>query len=239
MRAGRRQLTRISIGGNFDDGDASTATRRCSTSCASRSSPTQLAEGRVQADHPREAAGAAEGPDSADRGRRARASRSNGACMTSAGTGVSRASATPATSSTRRWRSCARRRRSAGSRPCDGVHMGPCEIHKRTPTRSAPTARSSPAPASPARRCSRPATSTAAQETYRSAGAAAASSGSPPGSSATTARSSRSAPAAARVASHNELGDMHAPNCHKTSFEAGVVTLARQAAARAEPALAG
>ena len=33
------------------------------------------------------------------------------------------------------------------------------------------------------------------------------------------------------VASHAELGDMHAPNCHKKSFEAGVVSLARDAAA--------
>ena len=32
------------------------------------------------------------------------------------------------------------------------------------------------------------------------------------------------------VAAHNELGDMHAPNCHKTSFEAGVQALARDAA---------
>jgi uncharacterized protein len=32
------------------------------------------------------------------------------------------------------------------------------------------------------------------------------------------------------VAAHSEAGDMHAPNCHKTSFEAGLVTLARTAA---------
>jgi uncharacterized protein len=32
------------------------------------------------------------------------------------------------------------------------------------------------------------------------------------------------------VAAHTELGDLNAPNCHKTSFEAGLVTLARQAA---------
>jgi uncharacterized protein len=31
------------------------------------------------------------------------------------------------------------------------------------------------------------------------------------------------------VAAHAELQDMHAPNCHKTSFEAGLVTLAREA----------
>jgi uncharacterized protein len=35
------------------------------------------------------------------------------------------------------------------------------------------------------------------------------------------------------VAAHTELGDLNAPNCHKTSFEAGLVTLARQAAASA------
>jgi uncharacterized protein len=38
------------------------------------------------------------------------------------------------------------------------------------------------------------------------------------------------------VAAHTELGDLNAPSCHKTSFEAGLVTLARQAAASA-PAL--
>ena len=31
----------------------------------------------------------------------------------------------------------------------------------------------------------------------------------------------------------NELGDMHAPNCHKRSFDAGVVSLAQQAAEHA------
>ena len=33
------------------------------------------------------------------------------------------------------------------------------------------------------------------------------------------------------VAAHTELGDMNAPNCHKTSFQAGVVSMARDAAA--------
>jgi uncharacterized protein len=32
------------------------------------------------------------------------------------------------------------------------------------------------------------------------------------------------------VAAHAELGDINAPNCHKTAFEAGLVTLARDAA---------
>jgi uncharacterized protein len=34
------------------------------------------------------------------------------------------------------------------------------------------------------------------------------------------------------VAAHTELGSMHRPNCHKSSFEAGVVSLARDAATR-------
>jgi len=33
------------------------------------------------------------------------------------------------------------------------------------------------------------------------------------------------------VAAHAELGDKNRPNCHKTSFEAGLVSLARDAAA--------
>ncbi len=34
------------------------------------------------------------------------------------------------------------------------------------------------------------------------------------------------------VAAHTELGSMNRPNCHKSSFEAGIVSLARDAAAR-------
>ena len=73
------------------------------------------------------------------------------------------ASATPATSSTRRCRFCARRRRSAGSRPSTACTWGRARFTASTPTRSAPTGRSTPAPASPARRSSRPATSTGAR----------------------------------------------------------------------------
>jgi uncharacterized protein len=40
------------------------------------------------------------------------------------------------------------------------------------------------------------------------------------------------------AASHVELGDMNKPNCHKPSFEAGLVALAHQAARALEPAMA-
>jgi uncharacterized protein len=41
------------------------------------------------------------------------------------------------------------------------------------------------------------------------------------------------------VAAHTEQGDLHAPSCHKGSFEAGVTTLARHAVATAPAELAG
>jgi radical SAM protein with 4Fe4S-binding SPASM domain len=34
------------------------------------------------------------------------------------------------------------------------------------------------------------------------------------------------------VASHNELGDMHAPSCHKASFESALAELAQDVAGR-------
>jgi uncharacterized protein len=41
------------------------------------------------------------------------------------------------------------------------------------------------------------------------------------------------------AAAHVELGDMNKPNCHKPAFEAGLVALAHQAAGALEPAMAG
>jgi len=41
------------------------------------------------------------------------------------------------------------------------------------------------------------------------------------------------------AAAYVELGDMRKPNCHKPSFEAGVISLAQRAAQALEPALAG
>jgi hypothetical protein len=40
------------------------------------------------------------------------------------------------------------------------------------------------------------------------------------------------------VAAHAEFGDVNKPNCHKRSFEEGVITLAREAAERLAPVLA-
>jgi sulfatase maturation enzyme AslB (radical SAM superfamily) len=41
------------------------------------------------------------------------------------------------------------------------------------------------------------------------------------------------------VAAHTELRNMNKPNCHKPSFEAGVIALAHEALGAAEAAIAG
>ena len=160
-----------------------------------------------------------------------------GACMTSAGTGVSSACdnchflddkmAFLREETTRH-----------GFPTMDGVHMGPCEIHKHHAHTIGPDGSLYACPGF--------------------AGEATQSTGHIDGRDERWRRESAKRfevitawsecddcafiPVCAggcSVAAHTELGDMQKPNCHKTSFEAGVVTLARQAAARAEPALVG
>ena len=146
----------------------------------------------------------------------------NGACMTVGRHRRRAASATPATSSTTRCRSCARRRRSAASRPSDGVHMGPCEIHKRArphhrsrrlALRLPRLRRRGAAVDRPHRRPAARPTATQALRNFEKLAAW------------EKCNDCAFIPVCAggcTVAAHNELGDMHAPNCHKPSFEAGL-----------------
>ena len=119
---------RISIGGNFDESTVDSYPALLDF-LREQEFADKLVQGRVQADHPRAEAAAAERPDPADR-RRRRGQAAERHVHDVGGRGR-RASATAATSSTRRCRSCAKRRRSAGSRPSTACTWGPCEIHKR------------------------------------------------------------------------------------------------------------
>jgi len=160
-----------------------------------------------------------------------------GACMTSAGTGVSSACDNCHFLDDRMsyLRDETMRR---GFPTMDGVHMGPCEIHKHHAHTIGPDGSLYACPGF--------------------AGEANASTGHIDGRDEPWRRESARRfevisawsecddcafiPVCAggcSVAAHAELGDMQKPNCHKMSFEAGVVSLARQAAARAEPAPAG
>jgi uncharacterized protein len=161
----------------------------------------------------------------------------NGACMTAAGTAATSACdschfldekmAFLREETTRR-----------GFPTVDGVHMGPCEIHKRHAHTVGPDGSLFACPGY-------------ASNTAESVGHIDGRHES--GRSRAAARFERLQawkechdcafiPVCAggcTVAAHTELGDMHKPNCHKTSFEAGVVTLAREAARAAELALVG
>jgi uncharacterized protein len=154
----------------------------------------------------------------------------NGACMTSAGGGTSVCDSCGFVDEKMAFlRDEASRR---GFATPDGVHMGPCEIHRRHAHTIGPDGSLYACPGF--------------------AGEAQASTGHIDGcSSAPRSHAAGRFDALAAweacgdcafipvcaggctVAAHAELGDMNRPNCHKTSFEAGVTSLARRAAAEA------
>jgi uncharacterized protein len=152
----------------------------------------------------------------------------NGACMTSAGTGVSRACDSCGVMDEQMvlLREETKRR---GFNTADGVHMGPCEIHKEHAYTVGPDGSlfGCPGFAGEARQSighidgREDAFRSQALRNYERLAAWKA------------CQDCAFIPVCAggcTVASHNELGDMHAPNCHKASFEAGVISLTRDAA---------
>ena len=160
-----------------------------------------------------------------------------GACMTSAGTGVSsvcdNCNFLDEKMSFLREETVKR-----GFPTVDGVHMGPCEIHKHHAHTIGPDGSLYACPGFAGDAKESTGHIDGREEAWRSRQPGASTS-SRRGRNATTARSSRSAPAAAASRRTPSSADMNKPNCHKSSFEAGLITLARQAAANAEPALIG
>ena len=150
--------------------------------------------------------------------------------MTSAGAAGSWTSgATPAAFSTSRWPSFARKQE-RGFATLDGVHMGPCEIHRRHAHTVGPEGSLYPCPGF---------TGDAAQSVGHVAGRqdpvrAHAASRFEALSAWRACRDCAFVPVCAggcSVAAYNELGSIDKPNCHKAAIEAGLVSLARQAAA--------
>jgi len=152
----------------------------------------------------------------------------NGACMTSAGTGVARVcdSCNVVDEKMSYLREETKKR---GFSTSDGVHMGPCEIHKGHAHTIGPDGSLFACPGFAGEANQSTGHIDGRQDEYR-----------------TQALRNFEKLAAwemcndcafipvcaggCTVASANELGDMHAPNCHKTSFEAGLITLAHEAA---------
>jgi uncharacterized protein len=151
----------------------------------------------------------------------------NGACMTSAGTGVNRVcdSCNFVDEKMAFLRDETKKR---GFATTDGVHMGPCEIHHSHSHTVGPEGSLFACPGFAGEAVQSVGHIDGRQEEYRS--------------HALRQFQKLSAweqcndcafiPVCAggcTVASHNELGDMYAPNCHKTSFEAGVTAMAQDA----------
>jgi uncharacterized protein len=151
----------------------------------------------------------------------------NGACMTSAGTGVSRVCDT-CNFVDEKMAFLRDETKKRGFPTVDGVHMGPCEIHKANAHTIGPEGSLFACPGFAGESLQSIGHIDGRQEEYRS--------------HALRQFERLSAwkqcddcafiPVCAggcTVASHNELGDMHAPNCHKTSFQAGAVAMAHDA----------
>jgi uncharacterized protein len=152
----------------------------------------------------------------------------NGTCMTSAGSGTGVCDTCNFLDEKTSFLREETRKR--GFSTADGVHMGPCEIHRRHAHTIGPDGALYACPGF----TGDPAESTGHIDGRRDARRETA-----------AARFDKIAawrgcddcafiPVCAggcSVAAHSELGDMNRPNCHKTSFEAGVVSLAREAAA--------
>ena len=218
-------LTRIAVGGNFDVESADSYPALLDFLAAQDFAPrlskvtfkpvirekTALAKGVI----PLTAVGAEGKP-------------LNGACMTSAGTGVSRVCDTCnfADETMAYLREETKKR---GFSTADGVHMGPCEIHKSHAHTIGPDGSLFACPGFAGEALQSTGHIDDRREDYR----AQALRNFERLAAWEQCRDCAFIPVCAggcTVAAHNELGDMHAPNCHKPSFEAGVISLARDVA---------
>jgi len=152
----------------------------------------------------------------------------NGACMTSAGTGVSRVCDT-CNFADEKMAYLRDETKKRGFSTADGVHMGPCEIHKSHAHTIGPDGSLFACPGFAGEALQSVGHIDGRQDDFRTQ----AFRNFERLSAWEQCQDCAFIPVCAggcTVAAHNELGDMHAPNCHKPSFEAGVVALARDAA---------
>jgi uncharacterized protein len=152
----------------------------------------------------------------------------NGACMTSAGTGVSRV-CDSCNFADDRMSFLREETKKRGFKTADGVHMGPCEIHKGHAHTIGPDGSLFACPGFAGEALQSTGHIDGRQDGYRTQ----ALKNFERLSAWEQCNDCPFIPVCAggcTVAAHNELGDMHAPNCHKPSFLAGVASLAREAA---------
>jgi uncharacterized protein len=163
----------------------------------------------------------------------------NGTCMTVAGTGAQPAAAACDScgllDEKMAWLRDETKRR--GFPTVDGVHMGPCEIHRRHSHTIGPDGSLYACPGFTGEKAQSTGHIDGRDDAWRRRAASTFE------RLAAWEECSGCAfiPVCAggcTVAAHAEFGDVNKPNCHKRSFEEGVATLAREAAERFAPALA-
>jgi uncharacterized protein len=111
----------------------------------------------------------------------------------------------------------------------DGVHMGPCELHKRHAYTIGPEGSLYACPGFTGEPSLSVGHIDGREESWRQR-AAAEFEAHAPWRSCGDCSFIPVCGGGCSVAAHSELGDLNKPNCHKPSFEAGVATLAREAA---------
>jgi uncharacterized protein len=158
-----------------------------------------------------------------------------GACMTGAGTAAARKATSACDSCHFMDEKMAFLRdetRKRGFPTLDGVHMGPCEIHKRHAYTIGPDGSLYACPGFAGEATQSVGHVDGRHEPYRAAAAQRFEDLSP-WRQCGDCSFIPVCGGGCSVAAHTELGDMNTPNCHKPSFEAGLVSLAQQAAAAA------
>ena len=151
----------------------------------------------------------------------------NGTCMTSAGTGTSACDSCHLLDD--KMSALRGETRQRGFATVDGVHMGPCEIHKRHAHTIGPDGSLYACPGFAGNSAESTGHIDGRHDTFRSRAAARF-------ERLNAWRECRECPfipvcaGGCTTAAYTELHDMNKPNCHIRSFEAGVVELAREAA---------
>ena len=156
-----------------------------------------------------------------------------GTCMTSAGAGSGRASSTPCDSChfvDEKMEFLREETRKHGFNTIDGVHMGPCEIHRRHAYTIGPDGSLYQCPGFTGEATQSTGHIEGHDETWRRAAAERF--------DRLTANKEACGDCSyipvcgggCSAAAHMELGDMHAPSCHKGSMESALVSLAHRTA---------
>jgi uncharacterized protein len=156
-----------------------------------------------------------------------------GTCMTSAGAGGGRQS-TPCDSChfvDEKMSFLREETRKYGFPTPDGVHMGPCEIHRRHAYTIGPDGSLYACPGFTGDQTESTGHIDGRGDTWRAAAAERFERLSAHKEACGDCAFVPVCGGGCSVAAHTELGDMHAPSCHKGSFESAVVTLAQRVAA--------